>query len=301
MLPVCNGQETNPCISILSTSTGYQQSGTGSSVTGGYILNDGEYMTLSGTNNTFNINYQVGKGTSTITAITKNSVYTYSNGATSDSTQDPSMQQIVTVGYKSSGLTSIVGNIEREVQGVKEETKSINAELDRLDGLLFTQTADKTVGNTTTETSLFDGGVGSLVIPKNTLKVGDTVRMRLMGYVSGTNGDASTIKVKLGASELVSSTSNFPATVTGVFVEFLYEFTIRSIGSAGTVMGQGRTMFNASVGFGTSTVRGLQMTSGAVAIDTTKDNLVDITYTWGTARVENTITITNATVEIKKQ
>lgn len=120
MLPLCNGQETNPCISLLSTSTGYQQVGTGSAVTGGYILNADERQTLLGSNNTFNINYQVGTGTTAITAITKNSVYTYSNGATADSTQDPSMQQIVTVGYKSSGLTSIVGNIEREVQTVKE-------------------------------------------------------------------------------------------------------------------------------------------------------------------------------------
>jgi hypothetical protein len=156
------------------------------------------------------------------------------------------------------------------------------------------------VGNTTTETSLFDGGVGSLVLPKNTLKVGDTVRMRLMGYLSCTNGDNATVKIKIGASELIANTSAYPATATGVFVEFLFDFTVRSIGSAGTVMGQGRTGYQASPGFGTFTARGLTMTS-AVAINTEIDNLIDLTYTFGTARVGNTITITNGTVEIKRQ
>lgn len=297
-----NSQEASPCCKLLPTSTGYTGSGgTGSFDATGCILNDGEYMPITGTNYNFEIDYQLGTGTTAISAITKNIAYLSSNSQLADSTLDSSLMANFFLSVKQQGLATAIGDVREDIQEVKGGLTVVNDELDRLDGTMFVQTADKTIGNTTTETSIFDGGLGSRVLPAQSLKIGDTVRMRLMGYVSGTNGDASTIKVKVGASELVASTSNFPATVTGVFVEFLFEFTVRSIGSAGTVIGQGRSMFNASVGFGTPTVRGLQMVSGAVAIDTTKDNLVDITYTWGTARVGNTLTITNAIVEIKKQ
>lgn len=297
-----NSQETNPCCKLLSSSTGYTGSGgTGSFDATGCILNDGEYMPITGTNYNFEIDYQLGTGTTSISAITKNIAYLSSNSALADSTLDASLMANFFLAVKQQGLSSAIGDVREDIQEVKGGLTAVNEELDRLNGTMFIQTADKTVGNTDVETSIFDGGLGSLVLPAQSLKVGDMVRMRLMGYVSGTNGDASTIKVKVGASELTTNTSNFPATITGVFVEFLFEFTVRSIGSAGTVIGQGRTMFNASVGFGTSTVRGLQMVSGAVALDTTKDNLIDITYTWGTARVGNTLTITNAIVEIKRQ
>jgi hypothetical protein len=119
-LKIDNTQETSPCVSILSTTTNYQQSGTGSAVTNGYVLNTGEYMTLTSAVAELKIDYQVGTGTTAIAAITKNTMYLSSNGEDSDSTQDPSYQANFIVGVRQQGLTDRVKDLGNEIAGVRE-------------------------------------------------------------------------------------------------------------------------------------------------------------------------------------
>jgi hypothetical protein len=119
-LKLDNSQETNPCVSILSTTTNYQQSGTGSAVTGGYVLNSGEYITFTGTVAEIKIDYQVGGGTTAIAAITKNTLFLSSNGESADSTQDPSHQMNAIVGVRQQGLLSRVGDLGEEIAKVRD-------------------------------------------------------------------------------------------------------------------------------------------------------------------------------------
>ena len=127
-LKLDNSQEASPCISILSTTTNYQQTGTGSAVTDGYVLNDGEYMTLSTAVDEIKIDYQVGTGTTAITAITKNILYLSSDGDSDDATQDPSHQQQVTVGVREQGLIQSLGDTKNAIEDTKKglaDTKTL--------------------------------------------------------------------------------------------------------------------------------------------------------------------------------
>lgn len=119
-LKLDNSQETNPCVRILSTTTNYQVSGTGSD-SGGYILNDGEYMTLTSTEDNIKVDYQIGGGTTTFANITKNTLFLSSDGYGVDSTQDPSHQMTVDVGVRNQGLLGRVGDLGEEVARVRDE------------------------------------------------------------------------------------------------------------------------------------------------------------------------------------
>jgi len=120
-LKLDNSQETNPAIAIVKAeTTNGQASGTGSDEGNNYILNDGEYMTLSSAVAEIKIVYLVGKGTTAFTNITKNTYYVSSNGESDDATQDPSHQCNVIIGARQQGLLQTVGDIQDEIQDVKK-------------------------------------------------------------------------------------------------------------------------------------------------------------------------------------
>ena len=162
-------------------------------------------------------------------------------------------------------------------------------------GVAFTQIADKTIGNTTTETTMFSTGVGSLNIPANSLVAGRTYRIKLKGYASGINGDTSTIKVKIGTTELVSSTGAWQ-TLTDIGFTLEFEFTCRTTGATGTIAGNGYSLVSGGQGFSTVSMRALL--AGTDTINTTASQDIDLTYQWSSANAGNTITITNASIEV---
>lgn len=122
MIPIDNSLETNPSVCLLSTSTGRQNSGTGANEAWtGYILNDGEYMTLSGTPSELKVDYRIGKGTTAFTDITKNSYYLSSNSQSSDATQDPSLQANVLLNVKNQWAQEWLVAVQRELNVIKSQ------------------------------------------------------------------------------------------------------------------------------------------------------------------------------------
>ena len=120
-LKLDNSQETNPAVAIVKASTtNGQASGTGSDEGNNYILNDGEYMTLSTAVAELSVVYLVGKGTTAFTNITKNTFYLSSNGESNDATQDPSHQANFIIGARQQGLTDSVKNIGEEIEDVRK-------------------------------------------------------------------------------------------------------------------------------------------------------------------------------------
>ncbi len=164
-------------------------------------------------------------------------------------------------------------------------------------GCLFTQTATQTIENTTTETSFFTTGIGTLTLPANFFTVGKTIRIKFTGYVSGQVGHTADINVKLGSVVLATSSGTYGSSLTDSLWEGEFIFTCRTTGATGTIMGQGRTLIAMSIGFTTVTMRPLLMTSTAT-VDTTASNAIDITYTWDTADENDSLKITNAIVEV---
>ncbi len=71
---------------------------------------------------------------------------------------------------------------------------------------LFAQTANSTIiTNTNVEISLINGGVGSLSVPANFFKVGDSFRVVMAGIVNANNNQNITIRVKAGSIILLDS------------------------------------------------------------------------------------------------
>ena len=163
-------------------------------------------------------------------------------------------------------------------------------------GILYVGTATVTVANSTTETSMLGTGVGSATLPANFAVVGRTIRVRSHGFISDTATPSSTIKIKLGAVTLVTSTGTLPSGLSNAEVTFEFVFTFRSIGSSGTVIGQGISRITSGA-FVSSASRALVMTAPAT-IDTTVANAMDVTYQWGTASASNTISMTNSIIEV---
>jgi len=126
-LKIDNSQETNPAVDIIiASTTNGQQSGTGSNdSTTGYILNDGEYMTLSTAVAELTVTFKVGQGTTTFGNITKNVLYLSSNGDSDDATQDPSHQANFILGVPQQGLVQSLASLKDDVQSFKKNAITV--------------------------------------------------------------------------------------------------------------------------------------------------------------------------------
>lgn len=179
-LKLDNSQETNPSVAIVKASTtNGQASGTGSDEGANYILNDGEYMTLSTAVAELSVVYLVGKGTTAFTNITKNTLYLSSNGDSSDSTQDPSHQMNVIVGARQQGLTDRVKDIGNQVEDVRK-------------GIPKIKTIDITV--------LASATTGTAEVPRDSIIIGCVPISNQDQFVDSVLISGTTITVTLAAA-----------------------------------------------------------------------------------------------------
>jgi hypothetical protein len=153
---------------------------------------------------------------------------------------------------------------------------------------LFAQTANSAIiTNTTTETSLINGGVGTLTVPANGFSVGDSFRAVFGGLVNANNNQTIRIRVEAGSIVLLDSgPQNLGSSVINDIWSLNIDFTIRQIGAAG-VVSLGNFHYtktnNASVqGFGFNVVNN-------TTFDTTISNALDVTAQWGAASTGNNI------------
>jgi hypothetical protein len=156
---------------------------------------------------------------------------------------------------------------------------------------LFAQTANSTlITNTTAESSLINGGVGTLTIPANGFQVGDSFRAVFGGVMNANNNQNIRIRVKAGSIVLLDSgAQNLGSSVINDVWSLNIDFTIRAIGAAGvaSIVSLGSFHYtktnNASVqGFGFNTVNN-------TTFDTTISNALNVTAQWGTASSGNNI------------
>lgn len=155
---------------------------------------------------------------------------------------------------------------------------------------LFAQTADSTpITGTTTETTLIDGGVGTLSVPANGFNIGDSFLVSMTGIISSANNETLQIKVKdgsiiLGDSGLIT----MPQTTLKHF-DLRIIFTIRAIGGTGVasiaVAGELTYSKDASNAFEGSDFSTINNTT----FDTTITSTLDITAQWGSGNPLNSI------------
>lgn len=157
-------------------------------------------------------------------------------------------------------------------------------------GGLFAQTANSTpITNTTVETSLINGGVGSLSVPANAFKVGDSFRVITAGVLNAANNQTIRIRVKSGSIVLLDSLAQNITNITNDVFSLNIDFTIRQLGGPGvaSIVTLGTFHYaktsNASVqGFAFNVINN-------TTFNTTISNALDVTVQWGAADPGNSI------------
>lgn len=166
----------------------------------------------------------------------------------------------------------------------------LNANSFTIIGGLYAQTANSTpITNTTVETSLINGGVGSLSVPANFFKVGDSFRAVMAGVLNAANNQTIRIRVKAGSIVLLDSTAQPITNITNDVFSLNVDFTIRQLGGPGvaSIVSLGTFHYtktsNGSIeGFAFNQVEN-------TLFDTTVSNALDITVEWGAADPGNSI------------
>lgn len=163
----------------------------------------------------------------------------------------------------------------------------------------FVATADATVSNTASETTLFGSGSGSLTLAANALTTGKTVYVRMMGFITTNVTPTIRIRVKLGSTVIADSVAETSTNIGATARPFVAEamLTCRSTGSSGTVIGQCGYYAGGTPATNTILIGGSE-TNAAVTVDTTVTQAIDVMMTWSAAHSQNLVTITNATVTL---
>lgn len=154
-------------------------------------------------------------------------------------------------------------------------------------GGLFSQTGDSPNNNTIIETTLIDGGVGTLTVPANGFSVGDSFSVVMGGKISCAIGSPITIRVKSGSAILATTGLISLPQITNKNWELELSFTIRQIGVGGvaSIVTHGDFLYlrDSSSGFEGITFSTVENT----VFDTTISNTLDITAQWSTLNPAN--------------
>lgn len=158
---------------------------------------------------------------------------------------------------------------------------------------IYSQAASVTVGNTVTETSVISatGAKGSVTLPANFFSAsGVALKIRVWGIHTATANPTIRWQVKIGGTTVLDTGAVVSQTSTNQAYDIDGVITCRTTGTTGTVFGQGKyiEVGNALFPMSNTTTQ---------TINTTISNVVDITVTWGTAAVGDTLTATNVVLQ----
>lgn len=158
----------------------------------------------------------------------------------------------------------------------------------------FVQTADKTIINSSAETTIIGTGEGSLTFPADYFTVGKTIKIHIHGYHSSDSNPLITLKIKLNSTVVVTdAVASGNGTNDGFYIHA--EIVFRTVGSTGTVSVGGHFEETHSGG---ATIGLVQ--AGTTTIDTTIAQTLDVTWTWGVADIRNTVTSQVTLIEVLK-
>lgn len=155
---------------------------------------------------------------------------------------------------------------------------------------LYAQTADSIpVTNTIVETTLIDGGVGTLSIPANGFQVGDSFIAYFSGKISCVNNEELEIRAKAGSIVLADTGLIILAAATNKNWELYINFTVRSIGAAGVaaIATSGRFSYNKDSNNSPESIGFYNLNN--TTFDTTISNTLDVTVQWDSANPLNSI------------
>ena len=151
------------------------------------------------------------------------------------------------------------------------------------DKTLFISNADVVVANTVVETSVIGTGAGTVTIPAASLKLNTKFIIMAQGIISDTANPTFQLRVKLDSTLIGDSGANALGAISNDHWFAQIEFVVRSVGVTGTIMASGGFLTSQNDHFAI-------VNTSVITIDTTVDQILDLTVEWGTANAANTVT-----------
>lgn len=161
--------------------------------------------------------------------------------------------------------------------------------------VMFSQTSTVLVTNTIAETSLLGSGVGSKTIAANTFVVGKSINFDLRGFViTGVNREG-TLRVKIGGVTFpMLSVVRWSSTTDSAW-NINLKITCRVVGASGVLLSGGHLLQ-------TGNDSGSQIAAfgwaSAIPANTTINNIVDVTWQWVSAELDNQVHCTIAEISL---
>lgn len=156
---------------------------------------------------------------------------------------------------------------------------------------LFSQTANSTpITGTNVETTLINGGVGTLTVPANGFNVGDSFRAVFGGVMNASNNQTIRIRVKAGSIVLLDSgVQNLTNSIINDVWSLNVDFTIRQLGVAGVASVVSLATFHYTK-TNNATVEGFAFNNiNNTTFNTTISNTLNVTAQWGSNNAGNSI------------
>lgn len=197
-------------------------------------------------------------------------------------------------------LTAITSNAEFVVEYSGTTYKIKNSTLSPFPAAygLFAQTGDSaTVSATTVETSIIGGGVGTLIVPANGFRVGDSFQVSLDGVLSCINTATIHVHVRTTGGVILCDTGviDLDTTTSKSWLLTLY-FTIRQIGGTTVASISSGGLFSYIKDSGL-TYEGYTLSNiNNTTFDTTIINTLSINVLWNTNNAGNQIFSRNFTL-----
>jgi hypothetical protein len=189
-------------------------------------------------------------------------------------------------------LTALTSNTEFAVEESGTTYKVKNSTLSPFPTVfgLFAQTANSvTISATTVESTLIGTGIGTLSVPANTFKVGDSFAAKLYGHISCVGTATIDIKIKSGSVILANTGIIALDVTTNKHWCIEVNFTIRALGIAGvgSIVSGGLFSYikNSGLNFEGANFSIINDTT----FDTTILNNLDVTAQWNTNDAGNNI------------
>jgi hypothetical protein len=166
-------------------------------------------------------------------------------------------------------------------------------------GPIYVATADGVLTASVATTGTVVGtGLGTLTVEAGLIRPGRKIRVTARGKITqSAAGPTLTVTTKLGAT--VIGTAIIPANAAGVtagLIEISANLTCRTAGATGTVYGSGMITTQLAIAALTNITQ--TMDNGAVTVDCTASQVIDVFGTWSAGTAGNAVTITDVTVEV---
>jgi hypothetical protein len=180
---------------------------------------------------------------------------------------------------------------------IREAFDKVNDNFIEVSKGLYAQTAlSNAVVFASGEASLIGAGVGTLTVPANAFKIGDSFTAKMCGQLTSANNQIIHFRVRSNGVIIIDALEYTLSTSTGKFFDLVLDFTVAKIGGAGTaqLFANGVFTYNKNA---SNAIEGVNFgLVSSTLFNTTVSNTLDITAQWVTNNAGDTIRSQNFTL-----